>query len=82
LARQAMIESPITGDTGNREFFLHSKVRANTPRAARGLGGPAPRQKLGASRAKSRDASERRERGGVPNAAPALGCLLGPRDKE
>jgi 23S rRNA (cytidine1920-2'-O)/16S rRNA (cytidine1409-2'-O)-methyltransferase len=25
LVRQAMIESPITGDTGNREFFLHLK---------------------------------------------------------
>jgi predicted rRNA methylase YqxC with S4 and FtsJ domains len=23
LVRQAMTESPITGDTGNREFFLH-----------------------------------------------------------
>ena len=27
LVRQAMIESPITGDTGNREFFLHLKGR-------------------------------------------------------
>jgi predicted rRNA methylase YqxC with S4 and FtsJ domains len=25
LFRQAMIESPITGDTGNREFFLYLK---------------------------------------------------------
>ena len=25
LVRQAMTESPITGDTGNREFFLHSE---------------------------------------------------------
>ncbi|MEO5742201.1 MAG: TlyA family RNA methyltransferase [Vicinamibacterales bacterium] len=25
LVRQAMTESPITGDTGNREFFLHLK---------------------------------------------------------
>ena len=25
LVRQAMIESPITGETGNREFFLHLK---------------------------------------------------------
>ncbi len=28
LVRQAMTESPITGDTGNREFFLHSERRA------------------------------------------------------
>lgn len=27
LVRVAMTESPITGDTGNREFFLHLKVR-------------------------------------------------------
>jgi 23S rRNA (cytidine1920-2'-O)/16S rRNA (cytidine1409-2'-O)-methyltransferase len=27
LARVAMTESPITGDTGNREFFLHLKGR-------------------------------------------------------
>ncbi len=27
LARVAMIESPITGDTGNREFFLHLRGR-------------------------------------------------------
>ena len=28
LVRQAMTESPITGDTGNREFFLHSERSA------------------------------------------------------
>jgi 23S rRNA (cytidine1920-2'-O)/16S rRNA (cytidine1409-2'-O)-methyltransferase len=28
LARVAMTESPITGDTGNREFFLHLRGRA------------------------------------------------------
>jgi 23S rRNA (cytidine1920-2'-O)/16S rRNA (cytidine1409-2'-O)-methyltransferase len=33
LARVAMTESPITGDTGNREFFLH--LKGPTPRAAR-----------------------------------------------
>jgi predicted rRNA methylase YqxC with S4 and FtsJ domains len=27
LVRAAMTESPITGDTGNREFFLHLKGR-------------------------------------------------------
>jgi 23S rRNA (cytidine1920-2'-O)/16S rRNA (cytidine1409-2'-O)-methyltransferase len=27
LARAAMTESPITGDTGNREFFLHLKAQ-------------------------------------------------------
>jgi 23S rRNA (cytidine1920-2'-O)/16S rRNA (cytidine1409-2'-O)-methyltransferase len=27
LARAAMTESPITGDTGNREFFLHLTMR-------------------------------------------------------
>ena len=32
LARQAMIESPITGDSGNREFFLHLKERVWAPR--------------------------------------------------
>jgi 23S rRNA (cytidine1920-2'-O)/16S rRNA (cytidine1409-2'-O)-methyltransferase len=26
LARVAMTESPITGDTGNREFFLHLRA--------------------------------------------------------
>ncbi len=26
LVRAAMTESPITGDTGNREFFLHLRV--------------------------------------------------------
>lgn len=32
LVRQAMTESPITGDTGNREFFLHLKgTRACAP---------------------------------------------------
>lgn len=31
LARQAMTESPITGDTGNREFFLHLKVLGPRP---------------------------------------------------
>ena len=28
LVREAMTESPITGDTGNREFFLHLKGRS------------------------------------------------------
>jgi 23S rRNA (cytidine1920-2'-O)/16S rRNA (cytidine1409-2'-O)-methyltransferase len=32
LARAAMTESPITGDTGNREFFLH--LKGPTPRPA------------------------------------------------
>ena len=35
LARQGMTESPITGDTGNREFFLHFRLelreRRSTP---------------------------------------------------
>ncbi len=32
LVRAAMTESPITGDTGNREFFLHLKGRVPAPR--------------------------------------------------
>ena len=35
LVRQAMTESPITGDTGNREFFLHSDRRAAAMMRAR-----------------------------------------------
>jgi len=31
LARAAMTESPITGGTGNREFFLHLKGRVGAP---------------------------------------------------
>jgi predicted rRNA methylase YqxC with S4 and FtsJ domains len=33
LVRAGMIESPITGDTGNREFFLHLRFES-------GAGGP------------------------------------------
>ena len=35
LARAAMTESPITGDTGNREFFLHLQEKVGEPRGAR-----------------------------------------------
>jgi 23S rRNA (cytidine1920-2'-O)/16S rRNA (cytidine1409-2'-O)-methyltransferase len=31
LLRQSMIESPITGDTGNREFFLHLRLHTREP---------------------------------------------------
>ena len=37
LVRAAMTESPITGDTGNREFFLHLRKER---RERRGAGGP------------------------------------------
>jgi 23S rRNA (cytidine1920-2'-O)/16S rRNA (cytidine1409-2'-O)-methyltransferase len=34
LVRQAMTESPITGDTGNREFFLHLRQESRERREA------------------------------------------------
>jgi len=34
LDRAAMTESPITGDTGNREFFLHLRQGSREPRGA------------------------------------------------
>jgi len=55
LVRQAMTESPITGDTGNREFFLHLRQESRERRGAkgppqasgeeRGEGPPRPRTK-------------------------------------
>jgi hypothetical protein len=45
LLRQAMTESPITGDTGNREFFLHLRQESRERRGTHasgwsGAGGP------------------------------------------
>jgi predicted rRNA methylase YqxC with S4 and FtsJ domains len=39
LLRAGMTESPITGDTGNREFFLHLRH----PERRERHGGPEPR---------------------------------------
>ena len=36
LVRQAMTESPITGETGNREFFLHLRQESRERRGAMG----------------------------------------------
>ena len=36
LVREAMTESPITGDTGNREFFLHLRQESRERRGAQG----------------------------------------------
>ena len=41
LVRRDMTESPITGDTGNREFFLHLRLE---DRDRRGAGSPAVRK--------------------------------------
>ena len=38
LVRQAMTESPITGDTGNREFFLHLRPENRSARTTAGSG--------------------------------------------
>ena len=42
LVRAAMTESPITGDTGNREFFLHLDRNSDgrQPSGGSGAGGP------------------------------------------
>ena len=45
LLRQGMTESPITGDTGNREFFLHLRQESRE-----GLGAPGPTQASGEER--------------------------------
>jgi 23S rRNA (cytidine1920-2'-O)/16S rRNA (cytidine1409-2'-O)-methyltransferase len=42
LVRQAMSESPITGDTGNREFFLHLRQESRERPAFAGFGAVAP----------------------------------------
>jgi 23S rRNA (cytidine1920-2'-O)/16S rRNA (cytidine1409-2'-O)-methyltransferase len=38
LARVATTESPITGDTGNREFFLHLRASDSSEAAWTGAG--------------------------------------------